>query len=187
MFGFIFIERKEILNNVKSTWKTKLLWNLSWLLCLAISILGFPFIELDIQPSIWTAIYGGLMKHFTGFLLGVFVLGLITRVNVIMPKFLNLPVFLILGRISYSYYLCHIFVMKVFMLGTFRPFEISDANVWSETAAIFFFGNILSIPLALIVEFPVTAIGKELVTKFAEPAKSSSSVDMTEISLGSTK
>lgn len=105
------------------------------------------------------------MKHYHGLLLGCLTIGLIFRFGLFIPKVFNLPMFRVLGRICYSYYLCHILIMRILMAGASQPFEISMANVWSLTAAVFFFGNLLAVPLALIVEFPINAIAKEVLKK----------------------
>lgn len=131
-------------------------------------MLGFPFIETDIEPSIWTVFYGGFMKHYHGFLMGFLLLGLMIRLGWFIPRVFNLPVFRILGRIMYSYYLCHIFVLRLFLSGSSQPFEINGANIWAVTAAVYFFGNLLSIPLALIVEFPINTLAKEVLDKIRE-------------------
>ena len=162
MFGFVYLESKEKLMKVKRTWKLEVLWNLCWISGYIISMLGFPFIETDIEPTIWTALYGGFMKHYHGFLMGFLLLGLIMRLGWFVPKVFNLPVFRVLGRIMYSYYLCHIFVLRLFVGGSTQPFEMNGANLWALTVAVYLFGNLLSVPLALIVEFPINTIAKEV-------------------------
>lgn len=161
MFGFLFIEAKERLKSIRRSWSLEFLWHFCWIAGYIISMLGFPFIESNIEPSILTALYGGFMKHYHGLLMGVLTFGLILRFGWFVPLVFNMPFFRVLGRISYSYFLCHIFVMRIFMTGSNQLFEVSMSNVWALTAAIFFFGNLLAIPLALIVEFPINVIAKE--------------------------
>lgn len=172
MFALIYLQAKDKLIEIKDSLKFKTLWHFSWSAGYIISMLGFPFIESNIEPTIWTAIYGGLMKHYHSLLIGVVVLGIIVR-SFDFIKILNLPIFRVLGRISYSYYLSHIFLMRLFMPSGTQPLEISMTNAWIYTAAIFFFGNLLSIPLALIVEFPINTIAKEILKKFDGEEKSS--------------
>lgn len=147
---------------MKKTWKLEMLWHFCWIAGWIVSMLGFPFIESDIEPSIWTALYGGFMKHYHGFLMGFIFLGLVMRLGWIVPKVFNLPMFKILGRLMYSYYLCHILVLRLFMSGATQPFEINNANMWAVTVAVYFFGNLLAVPLALIIEFPINTIAKEV-------------------------
>lgn len=161
MFGFVYLESKEKLMKINRTWKLEVAWHFCWITGYVVSMLGFPFIETDIAPTIWTALFGGFMKHYHGFLMGFLILGLVMRLGWIVPKIFNLPIFRILARIMYSYYLSHIFVLRLFLSGSNQPFEINGANMWAFTAAVYLFGNLLSVPLALTVEFPINSIAKE--------------------------
>lgn len=162
---FFYMESKDKLSKIKKTWKLEMMWHCCWIAGYVVSMLGFPFIETDIEPSFWTSLYGGFMKHYHGFLMGFLMLGLMMRLGWFIPRLFNLPVFRILGRIMYSYYLSHIFVLRLFVGASSQPFEINGANIWAITAAVYLFGNLLSIPLALIVEFPINTIAKEVLDK----------------------
>lgn len=183
IFGFVYMESKEKLLKVKRTWKLEVLWHLCWITGYVVSMLGFPFIESDIEPSIWTALYGGLMKHYHGILLGFLMLGLMMRLGWFIPRLFNLPVFRILGRILYSYFLSHVFVLRLFMATSTQPFEINQANLWALTAAVYLFGNLLSVPLALIVEFPINTIAKEVLDRLRKLERKEKSANLNHVNL----
>lgn len=128
MIGVMYHESKDKIKLLKKNWYLELLWHFSWIAGYAISILGFPFYELDIEKSIFTALFGAFMKHYHGLLLGITLLGVIMRYGLIIPKIFNLPVFRIMGRISYSFFLCHICIMKLFMTNVTQPLEFSMGN-----------------------------------------------------------
>lgn len=128
LIGVIYHESKDKIKLIKKNWSLELIWHLSWIAGYAISILGFPFYELNIEKSFITALFGAFMKHYHGLLLGITLLGVIMRYGLIIPKIFNLPVFRILVRISYSYYICHILIMKLFMTNATQPLKFSMAN-----------------------------------------------------------
>jgi peptidoglycan/LPS O-acetylase OafA/YrhL len=125
IFGFVYLESKDKLLKMKKSWPLEVFWHCCWISTYIVSMLGFPFIESDVTPSIWTALFGGFMKHYHGFLMGFLLLGLVMRLGWIVPKVFNLPVFRVLGRIMYSYYLSHIFVLRLFVGGATQPFEVN--------------------------------------------------------------
>ena len=128
LIGVMYHESKDKMKLWKKSWKLELLWHLSWIAGYAISILGFPFYELNFEKSIITALFGAFMKHYHGLLLGITLLGVIMRYGLFIPKIFNLPVFRVMGRISYSFFLCHICIMKLFMTNATQPLEFSMAN-----------------------------------------------------------
>lgn len=126
--GFLYLESKEKISNMKKTFKMEAFVHLCWIAGILISILGFPFFELDIENSIFTALFGGFMKHYHGFLLGIAIMGIILRYGGVIPKFFNLPMWRVMGRISYSYFICHMTFVKLFITSANQILELSEIN-----------------------------------------------------------
>jgi peptidoglycan/LPS O-acetylase OafA/YrhL len=129
IYGIIFCEFKSDLQQHKRTILLQVLWVSSYLLGFVVSILGFPFEEIEIETSIWTSIFGAFMKHYHGVVFGFFMMGLIFGYGGIIQKIANFRFFTFLGRISYSFYICHIFILKLFILSSTQLLEISSANL----------------------------------------------------------
>lgn len=87
-------------------------------------------------------------------------------------------IFSFFGRLSYSYFICHVFIMKLLILSStqllgvsntkfvdliFYDFENLMLNLnfipqWTYTLGTYIFGNLLPIPLAILIEYPVTTL-----------------------------
>lgn len=99
-------------------------------LCTLLS--GYIFYENDFQnPSIWTAIYASVTKISWGVLGLIFILGTVSGISQLTKRFLDHPIFKPLGKITFSVFLCHTFLIRV-TLGDIRgPRHLSDMSLVS--------------------------------------------------------
>jgi hypothetical protein len=130
IFGVIYHEFKDFSKDRKKSKTHTAIWFSSFFAGSLISMLGFPFYELNIETSIWTALFGGFMKHYHGLLIGIFTLGIIFEYgHWILLKICNFQIFTFFGRLSYSYFICHVFIMKLLILGSNQLLELSNHNL----------------------------------------------------------
>jgi peptidoglycan/LPS O-acetylase OafA/YrhL len=129
IYGIIFCEFKSELQQHKRTLMLQALWVSSFLIGFVVSILGFPFEELEIETSIWTSLFGSFMKHYHGVVFGFFMMGLIFGYGGIIQKISTFRLFTFLGRISYSFFICHVFVTKLLILSSTQLLEISNSTM----------------------------------------------------------
>jgi hypothetical protein len=57
-------------------------------------------------------------------------------------------------------------VIKLFVTRISEQFEITMLNGWVFTTSVYFLANLLALPLALIVEFPLSVLAKEILERY---------------------
>jgi peptidoglycan/LPS O-acetylase OafA/YrhL len=126
LFGFIY--HRKIKFNFTQTRAFKILWY-TLPLQIAVAVLhGRIFYENEYpKPALWMAIYYTANKNLLSFFAMVFMLGLLNGVGGNLRVFLSHQVFNILGKLSYSAFLTHTFVIRFFFLNLLAPSRI-DAN-----------------------------------------------------------
>lgn len=72
-----------------------------------------------------------IMRHSWGVILTILFIGIIYHYGWFTRNLLSYKGFNILGRISYSGYVCHIFILKLLMVGTHQMMEISFPRIVS--------------------------------------------------------
>lgn len=70
------------------------------------------------KPSLWMAVYFPVMKYTWGIFSGVFLIGFVYGVAPTLKRIFHHRVFEPLGRMTYSAYLIHVFVMRLFVLSS---------------------------------------------------------------------
>lgn len=100
---------------------------------------GYIFYENDFhKPSVWIGIYASVSKNSWGLLGLIFILGIVNGTCKIVKSFLDHPVFKPLGKITFSVFLCHTFIIRV-TLGDIRdPRHLSDMSLVSQLSLIRF-------------------------------------------------
>lgn len=110
--GVLYHEYENKLIKMKKSLILEVFWHSTWIAGLLISILGFPYLEHKVEKTFLTAIFGGIMKHYHGVLLGATMVGLIFKFSGIISNFCNSSIFGVFGKISYSYLVCHLVLIK---------------------------------------------------------------------------
>lgn len=99
----------------------KLLWiKISWILSVLVLLLiiwtnSLFYLNDYEKPSVNLAILGGIFKHGWGIAVSVFILGFIFIDFSFAEKLINHEIFRIVGRISFSTFMCHLAVIKIYM------------------------------------------------------------------------
>ena len=160
--GFIYLSSKEKLMKIKRTWKKDIFITVSYFSIMMISVLSHPFVTNTFEPSKWTILYGTFMKHYLGISIAVVVLGMIAKWGSIFCALMSHKFAAFFGRLTYAYYLTHIFVLRLFFDGLNQPLEYT---VWGTcvgfTLSIVFLGYIFSTILTVMVEIPFINLAKE--------------------------
>jgi len=114
------------------------------------------------QSLVWNSIYAMIHRNTWAFGLGIVVLGMTCKVGWIIRKFACLPIFQILGRLTYGAFIVHLLVARI-VLGTMRdPIYFGTGIMFTfvifNTTASYLF----SLVLAILLELPVSAFLKLL-------------------------
>ncbi|XP_039970460.1 nose resistant to fluoxetine protein 6 [Bactrocera tryoni] len=112
------------------------------------------------QPRFWNSVYAAIQRNNWGLGLGVFVVGMACKVGGLFRKFSCLPIFRILGRLTYGAFVIHIFVSRV-VLGTLRtPLYFGTGVMFYFILSTMVVSYLLSLVLAVLVELPTSALLK---------------------------
>lgn len=112
VIGYFYYHHKQangrIMHN-KNFW-TYVLWNCSWCINFALCFVGLYFYEHDIDLGIMSSLLGAFFKHFYGIVLGILIIGIFYRYGSIIVNIFNYGMYRVLGRLSFSVYMVHIFI-----------------------------------------------------------------------------
>ncbi|XP_067639024.1 nose resistant to fluoxetine protein 6 [Eurosta solidaginis] len=114
----------------------------------------------DEHSHFWRSIYAALHRNTWGLGLGIFVVGIACKVGGLFRKFACLPIFRVLGRLTYGAFMIHVFVSRI-MLGTLRtPLFFGPEIMFSFILSTLVLSYLLSLMLAVLVELPTSALLK---------------------------
>lgn len=151
---------------------------------LAIILSSYMFYVYDFEkPSLWIALYSVLTKNIWGAFGAILMFAFVgdkkckynekktyikhTKVY-IFPAFIarifQNPMFAPAGRLVYCIYLCHFSIARWLAGDTRMPIYISFVNLLHATISVFVLSIIASLFLCVCLEFPMTALMKELMT-----------------------
>ena len=78
---------------------------------------AYAFYTYDFpKPSIWIAVVAVVLKYSWGVIFVIFLVGLAFKYGWFLADVFNYPGWRVLGKISYSCYIFHIFVVKIFII-----------------------------------------------------------------------
>ena len=147
---------------IKRTWKKDIFIIISYFSILMISVLSYPFVSNSFEPSKWTVCYGTFMKHYLGISIGIVLLGIIAKLGSIFRGLMSHKFAAFFGRLTYTYYLTHLFVLRLLFDDLNQPLEYT---VWGTcvglTLSVVFLGYIFSAILTVMVEIPFNNLAKE--------------------------
>ncbi|XP_030374263.1 nose resistant to fluoxetine protein 6 [Scaptodrosophila lebanonensis] len=113
-------------------------------------------------PLLWASIYAALQRNLWAFGLGIFIVGMAAKVGWILRKFACLPIFRILGRLTYGAFIVHLLVARLVLSTVREPIYFGTGMMFSY---IFFTATVsylCSLVLALFLELPVSSFLKLL-------------------------
>lgn len=97
-----------------------------WYLCIFLAILNmlssYIYYNHDFATeTVWTAISAAVYKYSWGFIVGYICIGLIFRFGWFSSDVLNYPAWRILGKLSYSTFMLHSFVIQLIVMNVHQP------------------------------------------------------------------
>nr|XP_029732450.1 nose resistant to fluoxetine protein 6-like isoform X2 [Aedes albopictus] len=170
--GLIYIHlKKNNINPVQKRW-FRILWFLIVPLAIGSLLIHYIFYVNDFEkPSLWIAIYFPVMKYTWGFFSGLFLIGFVNGVAPTMRRIFHHRVFEPLGRLTYSAYLIHVTVMRLFVLSNRSAIHFNHIGSTVVTLASLAFSYMLALCLCLALELPVSALQKLAFGGIKEPEK----------------
>lgn len=112
VIGYFYYNHKQANGRImhdKNFW-TYVLWNFAWCINFALCLIGFYFYENDIELGLMSSLLGAFFKHFYGIVLGILIIGIFFRYGSIIVDIFNYGMYRVLGRLSFSVYMVHIFI-----------------------------------------------------------------------------
>ncbi|XP_055628631.1 nose resistant to fluoxetine protein 6-like [Toxorhynchites rutilus septentrionalis] len=169
ILGTIYYKQRKNYHKGNRSWFLQLLWYCTvpvGFLCLMSNMIFYQY-NFE-KPSIWMAIFYPVMKNMWIFLGTITLYGVIYQYNKVINGFLNFSIFVPLGRLTYCAYVCHVFMLKNVFFGTREIGYFSKMSLLSKAIPVVVFSYILALILALLLEFPATAVQKHLFAKKIE-------------------
>lgn len=85
------------------------------------------------KPSVMVSILAIYLKYGGGFLLAIIMFGLIYQLGLFIPHKFDYPAWNILGKISFSVYIFHNFIVQLVIMDVYQPvfmdgFQIVSCN-----------------------------------------------------------
>ncbi|XP_058463025.1 nose resistant to fluoxetine protein 6-like [Malaya genurostris] len=162
--GLIHIHiRQNNIDPVQKKW-FRILWHLIVPMAIASFLVHYIFYVYDFEkPSLWMAAYFPVMKNSWGFLCSIFFIGFTHGIHPTLKRILDCRIFEPLGRMTYSAYLAHVFVMRLMLLSVRSPAHFSILGMMTINFASVIFSYLMAIFLCLTLEAPVAALQKLLI------------------------
>ncbi|XP_052870453.1 nose resistant to fluoxetine protein 6-like, partial [Anopheles cruzii] len=159
--AFYYIHLKN--NRTTYSWLVKGIWLVSLVVIPGMFAAGYFFYHYNFSmPSLWVALLFPAIRLMYGVVIFFTGVGLSFGFVKLVSRFSNIPFFTIIGRLTYSAYLCHLCLIKMSLFSTrsFYRYQMIDiGNIW---AASFFLSYLIAWMLCLVLESPFIALQKQL-------------------------
>ncbi|KAL5285268.1 hypothetical protein ACFFRR_007174 [Megaselia abdita] len=117
------------------------------------------------KPSLMVAIFGGFSTNIWAFVCSVFMLGMAFNVNNVFRKLFVNPIFSLLGQLSYSVYLTHMYVVIIAFALMGKELHANHYLMVILVMGLIVASYAAGIFLTLFVEIPSTVILKVIMGK----------------------
>ncbi|EDV93412.1 nose resistant to fluoxetine protein 6 [Drosophila grimshawi] len=108
-------------------------------------------------PRFWGAIYATVQRNFWSFGLSIFFVGMAAKVGWIFRKFASLPIFRVLGRLTYGAFMVHLLVARVALATVREPIFFGTGTMFAYIFYVLCGSYLSSLVLAIFVELPVSS------------------------------
>uniref|UniRef100_A0A182QII7 Acyltransferase 3 domain-containing protein n=1 Tax=Anopheles farauti TaxID=69004 RepID=A0A182QII7_9DIPT len=144
-------------------WLVKVSWLAS---CLCVPILfatGYIFYHYQFStPSVWMALLFPLIRLLYSAIIFFVGVGLSFRFIKLLTRLCDIPFHTIIGRLTYSAYLCHLCLIKMSLFNTRSFFRYALIDIGSIWAASLSLSYLVAWVLCLVLESPFIALQRQL-------------------------
>ncbi|XP_065090838.1 nose resistant to fluoxetine protein 6-like [Ochlerotatus camptorhynchus] len=139
----------------------KIVWYLVFPVGFGTMLLNSIFYIYDFEkPSLWMAAFFPLSKYIWGVYTSLFFIGLIFGVQPATKRVLSHRIFEILGRLTYSAYLAHLFIIHLTLYNIRSPIHFGFTETITTVISNVVLSYLMGLVLCLLLELPVTALQK---------------------------
>ncbi|XP_063697875.1 nose resistant to fluoxetine protein 6-like [Culicoides brevitarsis] len=142
---------------------------------------SYLFYAYDFEkPSIWMSLYSVVTKNMWGAFGAILMFGFVGKLGSVITTIFNSPIFQPLGRIVYCIYLVHFSVAR-YLAGDVRgKVYISGTNIFNSVLSTYLLSTVFGLILCLMLEFPMTALLKEILKKSGKNLRDEEAEDERE-------
>uniref|UniRef100_A0A1I8Q8R8 Acyltransferase 3 domain-containing protein n=2 Tax=Stomoxys calcitrans TaxID=35570 RepID=A0A1I8Q8R8_STOCA len=116
--------------------------------------------EEDVR--LWASIYASIQRNFWGLGLAAFIVGMAAKCGWVLRKFCCLPIFRILGRLTYGAFLVHLLICRVVIATLREPIYFGTGIMFAFIIFTLAASYVLSFVLAILLELPASSYMKLL-------------------------
>uniref|UniRef100_A0A1I8MIA6 Acyltransferase 3 domain-containing protein n=1 Tax=Musca domestica TaxID=7370 RepID=A0A1I8MIA6_MUSDO len=110
----------------------------------------------------WASVYATVQRSAWGFGLGAFIVGMAAKCGWVLRKFCCLPIFRILGRLTYGAFMVHLLICRVVIATLREPIYFGTGMMFAFIVFTMSASYVVSFILAILLELPVSSILKLL-------------------------
>ncbi|XP_059225334.1 nose resistant to fluoxetine protein 6 isoform X1 [Stomoxys calcitrans] len=159
-----YLSKPEIQRKIRGVLKYEITFWLIFPIAAGITLAGTRMIFQ--QPSVWTALFSGLNRNlWIVFVCGIPVLGMTCKAGKIAYEFCCLPLFRVLGRLSFQVYLWHGIILQIINGYQRQPHYVTDMYYTGQGMTMFMLSLITAFFACLLVEYPFGQILDVLIVK----------------------
>jgi peptidoglycan/LPS O-acetylase OafA/YrhL len=157
-FGVILLQF-IFARNTKWNEKNKVYFMLAFLVSFLTVIFSFIVYKKDFGYSSWrNALFVILQKSGWGVLAITTYTILNSKVGENIRIYLKMKIFRILGRLSFSVYLCHLIVIQYMIDGSRQPLHLKSEYLWLSEVLTIILSYCLALVLCLTIEYPAVVL-----------------------------
>ncbi|XP_023303317.2 nose resistant to fluoxetine protein 6 [Lucilia cuprina] len=125
---------------------------------------GHTFLQQyhDEDMRLWNSLYAAIQRNVWGMGLGVFIVGMSSKCGWIFRKFCCLPIFRILGRLTYGAFMVHLLISRVVIATLREPIYFGTGMMFAFIVFTMSASYVVSFVLAILLELPVSSFLKLL-------------------------
>uniref|UniRef100_A0A182P598 Acyltransferase 3 domain-containing protein n=1 Tax=Anopheles epiroticus TaxID=199890 RepID=A0A182P598_9DIPT len=137
----------------------KVCWFASFLLIPVLFAIGYFFYHYQFAtPSLWMSLLFPFIRLFYSAILFTGGVGLSFRFVKLLTRLADIPFFTIIGRLTYSAYLCHLCLIKMSLFNTRSFFRYGLIDIGAIWAAAMMLSYLVAWILCLVLESPFVLI-----------------------------
>ncbi|XP_062542684.1 nose resistant to fluoxetine protein 6-like isoform X2 [Armigeres subalbatus] len=159
--GMIYLKlRKSNTDPAQKGW-FRTLWYLVPPAVIGTLLINYIFYEYDFaKPSLWMAVFYPIAKYSWGIYISIFIIGQIFAISPVLRRIFDHRIFEPLGRLTYAAYLCHVFLMRLYVLSLRTPIHFNYIGSVFLIFASVVFSYLMGLVLCLLIELPFSTLQK---------------------------